>query len=522
MNVRSVAAGFVASALFCSLPIASQAMPEFIQMNPTVIQAYHDVSLPLRAYPIRFSPRHGVVPEPRRAHALHFDWRPDPVVQDLEMYPRPLVGATIILNFDGILAPPGDTLEPPDPNSSVGDTQVVETVKLSYQVFNKATGASEFGPAQIGSIFSGMSSTCGLAFSSNNYTDPIVVYDKAANRWVVTVEASTPTANSICVAVSGTSDATGTYNRYDFGSVPFPDYPKWGVWRDGYYGAFDTNNPGGEACAFDRSAMLIGANAISVCFQRGGSDIHMLPSDIDGSTLPNSGEPAFFVEQASSFSASFLNIFQFHVDFTTPSNSTFTGPVKITVPPYTDPCGSSGICVPQLGVTQKLDSLSGHLMNRLAYRNFGSFESLVVNHPVKGTKAPVNMRWYEIRNPLNPVLYQSGTLASGKTSLWMGSIAMDKVGDMAFGFSDSSTTIHPGIQFTGRVPGDPLGKMESIASIIKGTGSQNGGDRWGDYSSMSIDPSDDCTFWYTNEWEAITGNFNWRTRLASLKFSGCH
>jgi len=180
-----------------------------------------------------------------------------------------------------------------------------------------------------------------------------------------------------------------------------------------------------------------------------------------------------------------------------------------------------------LGTTDLLDSLGDRLMHRLAYRNFTTHESLVVNHAVKTSVAAAGVRWYEIRNPNGtPVLSQQSTLTSGSTSLWMGSIAMDKMGDMALGFSESSSALHPSIAFTGRVPTDPLNTMEAPATIFAGTGSQtggtaNGGNRWGDYSAMAIDPEDDCTFWYVNEYLAANGNFNFHTRLASLKFPGC-
>src|SRR5216683_2564823 len=188
---------------------------------------------------------------------------------------------------------------------------------------------------------------------------------------------------------------------------------------------------------------------------------------------------------------------------------------------------ATGTCIPQSGTTDQLDSLGDRLMFRSAYRNFGSHESLVVNHAAKTSVAASGVRWYELRNPnATPVVFQQGTLTNGATSLWMGSIAMDKVGDLALGFSESSSTIHPTVAFTGRTPSDPLGTMEGITTIFAGPGSQtggtaNGGDRWGDYSGMAIDPSTDCTFWYVNEYIPSNGNFNFHTRIASFKFPTC-
>ena len=162
-------------------------------------------------------------------------------------------------------------------------------------------------------------------------------------------------------------------------------------------------------------------------------------------------------------------------------------------------------------------------MFRLAYRNFTGHESLVATHSVKTSAAASGVRWYEIRSPNGtPMIFQQGTVASGSTSLWMGSIGMDKAGDIAVGFSESSGSIHPAVAYTGRVPTDALGTMESIDVVHKGAGSQTGGlSRWGDYTSISIDPSDDCTFWYANEYIPSNGSFNWHTRLNSFKFTGC-
>jgi hypothetical protein len=331
-----------------------------------------------------------------------------------------------------------------------------------------------------------------------------------------------------CIAVSSTSNATGTYHRYvfSFGTNVFNDYDKFGVWPDAYYGAYNLFSPtkflGATACAYQRSAMLAGTAAKAICFTN-TNEFSLLPSDLDGTTLPPAGEPNFFVDL---FSTSALHLFKFHVDFTTPSNSKFTGPIAIAVTSFAQACAVT-TCIPQPGTTDQLDSLGDRLMFRLAYRNFSTHESLVVNHAAKTSVAASGVRWYEIRNPnATPVVFQHGTLTSGGTSLWMGSIAMDKVGDLALGFSESSSTIHPTVAFTGRTPSDPLGAMEGIAVILAGKGSQTGGvakggDRWGDYSGMAIDPSNDCTFWYVNEYIPSNGNFNFHTRIASFKFPTC-
>src|SRR2546429_22539 len=264
--------------------------------------------------------------------------------------------------------------------------------------------------------------------------------------------------------------------------------------------------------------MLAGNAGTAICFQKSSSVASLLPSDLDGSTSPPSGEPNFFIELSGT---SALGLFKFHVDFATPSNSTFTGPTSIPVSSFSEACGGL-TCIPQAGTTQQLDSLGDRLMYRLAYRNFGDHESLVVSHSVTAGSS-VGVRWYEIRSPnATPTVFQQGTFSPDSQYRWMGSIAMDQSGDIAVGYSASSSSNFPAVRYTGRVPSDPAGTMESENSIMEGTGSQtNASSRWGDYSGMSVDPADDCTFWYTNEYLTTNGSFNWKTRVGSFKFTSC-
>ncbi len=496
------------------------------QSGPIVVyEDHHDTSAPVREF-AKSTPRSESYSENyiveflgRRPWPVIPSSEPDPVVQRVEL---PKVATTNLLNFDGVTDIDGDA--PPDTNASVGATQVVETVNTSYQVFNKTTGHSVFGPAEIGSIWSGFGGDCA---NGPFYSDPVVLYDKAAGRWLVTIIGSSDgfATGTECVAVSATSDATGSYHRYGFSLAPnLGDYPKFGVWPDGYYASYNVFGPFSylyaEACAYDRANMLSGGAANAICFQN-PNDFSFLPSDLDGAGVATAGEPNFFVELNPNNSSS-LSLFKFSVNFSNPSLSTFSGPTVINVAAYNQACGG-GTCIPQPGTSQRLDSLADRLMHRLAYRNFSNHEALVVTHSVTGTAAVSNVRWYEIRSPnATPVVFQQGTFPYNNISLWMASIAMDKVGDIAFGTSGSSNAVHPSIGYTGRVPSDPLGTMESPAVIKVANGSQTGGlNRWGDYSSMSIDPSDDCTFWYAQEYIPSNGSFNWNTRLASFKFNAC-
>ncbi|GAC1633174.1 MAG: hypothetical protein NVS9B10_28320 [Nevskia sp.] len=436
----------------------------------------------------------------------------------------PLVATTAGLNFAGLGQ--GDygfnvNSAPPDTTGAVGATQFVQWVNTSLSVFNKSNGALVLGPINGSQIFANLGGRC----ASTNDGDPIVAYDKAASRWVLTQFVATSPYLQ-CVAVSRTSDATGAYNLYAFTLPNFGDYPKLSVWPDAYYISFNvfgtTSFLGARACAYDRAKMLTGAVATQVCFQLSTAYGGLLPADLDGAAVPPAGSPNYFVN----FGTASLNVWRFHADFVTPANSTFTGPTAVSVPAFTTACGSSGTCIPQPGTTNRLDSLSDRLMFRLAYRNRAGTESLLVNHSVRvgsSSSSPTGVRWYELHiASQTPSLYQSGTYSPDSTHRWMGSIGMDKVGNIAVGYSASSSSVYPSIRYTGRAPGDALGTLQAENTIIAGSGSQNGSlHRWGDYSTLSIDPVDDCTFWYTQEYGFSLGSFNWKTRIASFKFPTC-
>jgi hypothetical protein len=494
----------------------------FAQSRMTVRREVHrDVSPPLREM-IKVTPRPSRVKqeaEPVRRIPLPPGLsvlEEDPIRQQTAAPFTPVVGTS----FEGLGAGQygfSVTGAPPDTNGTVGATQYVQWVNTSFAIFNKTTGALIAGATTGNALWAGFGGGC----QTNNDGDPVVVYDKLAQRWVFSQFSVTTTPFLQCVAVSTSSDATGTYNRYSFQYNNFDDYPKMGVWPDGYYETFNMFNGntfvGADVCAYNRTAMLNGQSATQVCFQQGSSVGGLLPSDLDGTTAPPAGSPNYVLN----FGTNNLNLYKFHVDFTTPSNSTFTGPTVINVAAFTPLC-SGGTCVVQPGTTQQLDSLADRLMYRLAYRNFGTHESLVTNHSVAVTGGG-GVRWYEIQNPSGtPSLAQQGTFAPDSSYRWMGSIATDQAGDMAVGYSVSSSSINPSIRYTGRVPTDPAGTMEAEVNIVSGTGSQTATlSRWGDYSAMQVDPVDDCTFWFTTEYMKTNGTFNWNTRIAKLKFPGC-
>ena len=503
-------------------------------------QSYHnDVSPALRDLPAIWPPpapkdgedeeAHEANLNPKLPHPHHIDV-PDPVVErdSLLKFLLPDIPAPI-LNFDGIPFP-GVTCNcaPPDTNGAVGLTQYVQIVNKGYQVFNKTTGASVLGPTAITAIWTGFGGVC----QNNGSGDPVVLYDHLANRWLISQFAGTSIPTDECIAISTTSDATGTYNRYAFhlGSNFF-DYPHLGVWPDGYYMSMNVFNSGGtaflgpQAFAFDRTKMLAGLPATFVTpgITGGASEDSFLPSDLDGSITPPVGTANPFVSFPGSGA---YKVRLFHADFVTPGNTTFNLIGSPAAAGFTEICPSTRACVPQLGGTgsNKLDAIGDRLMFRLAYRKFADGHEAVVGNYTVSSGGVAGVRWFELRAVTTaPAVFQQSTYQPDTTWRWMGSAAMDQNGDLAIGFSASSATINPQIRYAGRLVTDPINALsQGEAHLFDGTGSQTGtGNRWGDYSALTVDPVDDCTFWYTQEYYSTTGQFNWRTRIGSFKFTQC-
>jgi len=415
-------------------------------------------------------------------------------------------------------------------NLAVGDTQVVQWVNVSYVVFNKSTGAVIAGPIEGNTLWAGFGGVC----QSDNSGDIIAQWDKIAHRWVLTQNAFQGTYMT-CIAISQTPDATGSYYRFAFQQPGFPDYPKWGLMPDAYYQSQNNFGAGGGgfvgayACAYERAKLLTGdSTAKQICFQAGTFDDSLLPGDLDTpNTLPPAGQQEVYLGSIDNGSTTNVYEYLFHVDFTTPANSTFTGDggtIPITVAAFNLACGGNSACVPQKGSSDNLDTLGDRLMYRLAYDNFADHQAWLVSHSVTAGSS-VGERWYEFHAAENSTTlsaYQQGTYAPDGNYRWMGSIAMDKSQNIALGYSLSGSNLYPSIEFTGRTPSDALGTMETEAQIVAGTGSQTDtSNRWGDYTSMAIDEADGCTFWYTNQFYMTTASFGWSTQLASIKFAGC-
>jgi hypothetical protein len=433
-----------------------------------------------------------------------------------------------IVSFDGVNNRNG--VAPPDTNGDVGPNHYVQWVNFSYAVWSKQ-GALLYGPVNGNTLWSGFGGMC----ETRNNGDPIVLYDPIADRWFLSQLAFIdPSEYHQCIAVSQTADPTGAWYRYDFlfSTTMLNDYPKFGVWPDAYYlgvNQFAGVGPrvwaGQGVMAFERDKMLQGLAAQTIYFNLFGVNTNYsgaIPSDLDGPVLPPAGAPNVFVAMDDdSFGwtpIDRLSLWKFHVDWTTPSNSTFgvagdpDEVIDLSAAGLgfdSDMCGYKTSCIPQLGTTVKIDALSDRLMYRVVYRRWPDHESLTLNHTVDRTGGP----W---------AIHQAGTYAPDPLDRWMASAAMDGQGDLAIGYSASHGTLSPTIRYAGRAPGDPLGTLPwAEAELVSGAGAQLGLSRWGDYSMLSVDPVDDCTFWYTQEYYAALSNGGWATRVGSFRFPGC-
>ena len=431
------------------------------------------------------------------------------------------------LSFDGIGFPGvACNCAPPDPNGEVGATQYVQLVNQGLQVFNKTTGASVLAPVDIATLWSGFGGLC----ETQGQGDPVVLYDQLADRWIITQFAGVPTPTDECIAVSQSGDATGAYFRYGYHlGANFYDYPHLGVWPDAYYMSDIVFNPSGtsylgpQAFAFNRAAMLAGSPGTFVSTGLLGSSADpILPADLDGSIQPPAGAPNPFIELGTN---SNWPLYRFHVDFGNPGASQFTFAGSLAPAGYSQLCPLGRSCVPQAGTVDRLDGIGDRPMFRSAYRRFQDGHEALVGNFTVSSGGVAGIRWWEIKNVTSgtPAFAQQSTYQPDSTWRWMGSAAMDAAGDLALGFSASSAAINPQIRYAGRLSSDPPNQLaQGEATLFAGTGSQTStSNRWGDYSDISVDPSDQCTFWYTQEYYAATTSFGWHTRIGNFRFPNC-
>ena len=541
LTALAVAAGLAAP------PEARAAAPAPIKHPAQVFSPIKvDVSPPLRTIkPITTVPPGAKAPEnppiPKPGRKLG----PTKAAADAALQVKP--GLTPmpapLLDFEGL---PNDFgVLPPDTQGDVGPNHYIQWVNLGFVIFDK-TGAQVYPPlptayALGNTLWTGFGGAC----ESSNDGDIQTNYDPLADRWVMS-QFALPNPFYQCLAISATPDPLGAWYRYQFsfGST-LNDYPKIGVWPDGYYMTVNQFLNGGASwgglgvVVFQRDQMLAGNPALAVYFDVGAVNLNYggdHPADLKGPPPPP-GTPGYVIEwdQAGWIgdTNNTLRIWEVHVDWTNPSNSTFgLNPsydpnFMITTAAGTVPaCPGGRSCVPQPGTSQGLDAIADRMMQRLQYRNIGGVGRLTVNHTLDTGDGRAGVRWYQLQNPGSGwTMLDQGTFGGdpGDTDWrWMGSAALDTQGNMAIGYSVSSSTTYPSIRFNGRLAGDPAGTLGTEANIIVGGGSQtHPAARWGDYSAMVVDPTDDCTFWYTTEYYQTTSSANWQTRIASFKFPGC-
>ncbi len=431
---------------------------------------------------------------------------------------------SMLINFDGM--DNQSQTAPPDTDGDVGPNHYFQVVNQQIQIFDKS-GNSLYGPVNTSTLWSGFSGD----WSGTNDGDGIVLYDQQADRWFVSQFAVNTLNQSqwILVAISQTGDPTGSYHRYAFQFEYMPDYPKFGIWSDGYYvsvNQFEVDKGsrgwiGAGAAVLERDAMLSGnPDANMIFFDAGAYVSSLLPADCD-SNFPAEGTPNYF--SWIDYAAQELKIYEFNTNWETPSNSTFTNVTNLEVDDFdVDINGSvqewSLDNIEQPGTSQKIHAMTDRLMYRLQYLDFGTHESMVTCHTIDVGNERAGIRWYELRKEQGAwTIYQQSTYAPDTKHRWMGSIAMNHSGDIALGYSVADASTFPSIRYTGRHANDPLNTMTiEETEIIAGEASQTGIGRWGDYSSMRVDPIDNKTFWYTQEYSK--GGWDWQTRIAAFKY----
>jgi hypothetical protein len=416
---------------------------------------------------------------------------------------------TLLDHFDGI---PGNG-DPSDLSLAVGPNHIVQAVNWQIAVYSKkgamySTTGMSLGTKASKSIFAGLGGRC-EAGSDIDHGDTVVRYDQLAGRWVF-IQPVFASPYAMCYAVSTSADPLGSYSKYEFARAEFPDYPRLGVWPDGYYVGTSAGDDVVQKriCVADRAKMLMGQPATEQCIGKSGVNFFN-PSDVDGMTAPPAGAPNIVMALGGTqlnraFEDDGVYAYKYQVNWTTPSASTLTGPTKITVARYHYLCdGQLTNCVPQMGSSTRLDAQGDKLMQRLIYRNFGDHQSLVITHSINGPTSGGGLRWYEFRLDAsgNPVLYQQSTFAPDTNYRWMGSAAMDGRGNIGIGYSFGGSTMYPGQRFAARAAGDPLGTLGYAESVlINSTAAKGGGNRWEDFATTVVDPSDDATFWYMGDY----------------------
>jgi hypothetical protein len=438
---------------------------------------------------------------------------------------------------------PNTGVSPGDPVVEVGANHVIYAVNgvtTTFKIYDKA-GTLVAGPTSFGSL-----APAGNACTTDR-GDPLVYFDRQANRWFML----SMDDGGVCTFVSKTSDpVTGGWWFYRYATLAFPDYPHCGIWSDAYVCSTNEGSiAGADVYAFDRANMLTGATARpaqrfnSVPTLPGYGFQIVTPATFYGTTAAPAGRKQILARHrddeahdgaSASATQDFLELFEMNIDWNTPANSGITALPRIAITEFNSWFinYSTFATVPQPGSTSKLDPIREVLLNQLSYRNFGTHESIVGSFATnqnagRTRKTPVDsgVRWFELRRvgAGNWALHQEGTFSPGDTSTHhlLGTLAMDKFGNIGMGYNVTKTTsptVFASLRYTGRAAGDPLGVMSlAETTVATGAAAETSG-RWGDYYQMTVDPVDDCTFWFVGMYRPSGG---WQTRIQDFKFPGC-
>ena len=404
---------------------------------------------------------------------------------------------------------------PPDPSGAAGPNHYVQAVNSSYQIFSKTGGSvTGGGPFTLGS----------LLFGSND-GDPIVLYDKYADRWVIT-EFKT-VGRKVLFAISKTSDPTGQYYTYSYTSPQFPDYQKFSIWADGYY--MTSNQSNQKVFVFERDSMLAGvptSRALNKTFSPPTDNAFFcpLPADADGQ-LPPAGTPCYiFSYEDDGWGSGYvdrINIYKMSVVWGTTPTATIAVEAQLPTQPFDASYNQNWDDISQPGTTTKLDGIGGVFTYRAQYRRWTGYNSVVLNNPVmvNTTTGQRSIRWYELRQNSTTnqwSIYQQSTYAPDDLNRWVGSIAMDDNGSISLAYSVSNSNVYPGLRYTGRLATDSLNTMTFAEQIVAvGNSAQTSNNRYGDYSHTALDPVDGTIFWHTGEYIL---NGEPATKIYSFKF----
>jgi hypothetical protein len=427
-----------------------------------------------------------------------------------------------VMAFGGMSLQPDMVTSPPDTSGEIGRDYYVQAVNTRVQIFRR-DGVSVLGPVDLGTLWAEIGLPC-----SRSQGDPNVLYDQFAGRWLITQPLfGSETYLGVCLALSDGEDPAGTYTLYFFPLEEdyIYDYPMFAVWHDAYYMTANRLTrswaPAGVAfVAFERDAMLAGDSAQALVFPVSNA-VKAVVADADGMTLPTTAPVFFAMRSTTAFRA-----WRAFPNWVVPADSSLLELANIPVAEHDHLCHG---CVVQPDTTRLLGSHTNGLAHEASYRDFGSDDAVILTHATSvsgaGTADQVGIRWYEIRGIKNGEyrVHQQSTFApEDELGRWMPTAMQDKNGNLLLQYTVSSSTIYPGIRYTGRLATDPMSTLpQGEMGLMEGSGSQTGTSRWGDYATIALDPLDDCTFWFANEYVPETDTYSWATAIAAVRFPDC-